>query len=234
MLYSPGMSSTPPLPTNIAQKKKKKLTRFENDVSQTAPDGFALTSHPPPAAARSQQTTAETITPRHVMDQQLARATTTFGGSLSLQSEQQQDATSTNTAAYNKDVHMDEDEGGHINRLYSMLRDASSKVSGAGSAALAFSITGQHTTSLQKRLVDQYQQSAEGLVGAARGSLSLSSDEEIGDASDDVLMDDEGGHLKRLYSSLGDNADVDGASVCNSSGSGGNSGDSTTHDDATV
>jgi hypothetical protein len=222
---------------NIPKKKQKKVTRFETDVNQTAPDRAVFTSHPPPATARSQQTTAETTPRNKEVDQQLSHAiSASCGGSLSSQSEQQQIA-STKTAADNKDVHMDIDEGSHMNRLYSMFRDASSKVSGAGSAARAFSMTRENTSSLQKRIVDQYQpQSAAGLEGrAGRGSLSSSSDEEVGGgALDDVYMDDEGGHLKRLYSSLSEN-DVERASGSgNSSGSRESSGDSTTNDDATV
>lgn len=203
-------------------------------MSQTVPDvGFTLhLPVPAPVAARSQRTMTTETTPRQELEQPLAFASTTsHGGSMmSSQSEQQQEA-STKTAAYNKGVHIHGDEGGgpHMNRLYSMLRDASSKVSGAGSAALgALSITGEHTTSLQKKIVDQYQQSA-GLVGAHGGSMPSSSDDRIGGASDDVHMDDEGGHLKRLYSSFSENADIDGASTGSrdSSGSGGSIGDAT-------
>lgn len=169
-----------PLPMNIAKKKQRKITRFETDVNQTAPDCAGFTSHPPPATAGSQQNTAETAPRNEQMDQQLSRRaiSTSLGGSLSSQREQQQIVASTKTAADNKDVHMDDDEGSHMNRLYSMFRDASSKVSGGGSAALVFSMTRENMSSLQKRIVvDQYQrQSAAGLEGARRGSLSSSSD----------------------------------------------------------
>ena len=236
MLYSPGISSLSPLPMlSIAQKKKKKITRFDNDVSQTPPDNFGYTSYPtyptPAAAARSHQTTAG-ISPSQEIDQQLELAlagTTSLGGTLYPQTEQQHEVASTPTAS-NKNVHIGEDEGaGHLNRLYGMLRDASSKVSGAGSAALAFSITGpgEHTTSLQKRIANHYQQPSAGQVGApVYASLTSSNYREVRVASDDVHMDDEGGHLKRLHSSLSDH-DVDGSSS-------GSSGGLSANDDATI